>query len=64
MIKFIELSVIVVLVLLTYLVFRQERFIQSFEKTLQTKQFNFGRDSKGYSQADKYLSEYIQPHPN
>jgi hypothetical protein len=59
MIKFTEVVVTIILVLLIYQTFKNEQFAQTFSGALASKRFNFQNDAMGYSQADKYLASVI-----
>lgn len=57
--KFCEVCLIIIIVLLIYLVFRGESFIQSVTDTRRTREFNFKPDAHGWSQADYYLQSKL-----
>lgn len=54
--KFCEIAIIIVIILLIYIVFRTENFIQSVGATSRAREFNFKNDAHGYSQADHMLA--------
>jgi hypothetical protein len=58
--KFTEVVVSIILVLLIYQTFKTEKFVQTFSDALATKNYNFKNDKYGYSQADKYLASQLR----
>lgn len=56
--KFLEAMCAVIIVLLAYIILRQEKFI-SVTEAIAAKEFNFGRDKNGYSEADKFLKTQL-----
>lgn len=57
--KFYEACIIIILVLLIYIIFKAEKFTNTFAKGLAAREFNFKNDKNGYSQADKYLATIL-----
>ena len=57
--KFIETCIVIILILLVYIVFRNEKFIGTFSQVLEAKNFNFKNDPSGYSGADRYLATLL-----
>lgn len=57
--KFCEIAILIVLILLVYLVFRGEHFIQTVSETIKSREFNFKPDAHGRSQADYVLADLI-----
>ena len=58
MIKFVEAACCVIIVLLAYIILKQEKFM-GFAETIKAKEFNFKNDARGYSEADKYLKTIL-----
>lgn len=56
--KFLEAMCAVIIVLLAYIILRQEKFI-SFTEAVAAKEFNFKHDAQGYSQADRFLKTQL-----
>jgi hypothetical protein len=64
--KFMEICVIIVIVLLLYIAYTQEKryrvyenFVGSFSQALANKEFNFKPDLSGWSHADHALTELV-----
>ncbi len=57
--KFIEACIVLILILLMYNIFKTEKFIDTVSHAISSMEFNFKNDAKGYSEADKYLKNYL-----
>lgn len=57
--RFTEVVLVIILILLIYQTFKTEKFVQTFSQALASKNFNFKNDARGYSEADKYLSQIV-----
>lgn len=57
--KFCEVLCLIIVLMLFYLIWRSERFVATFTDALASRQFNFGRDAAGYSEADKFLATQL-----
>ncbi len=58
MTRFLEAACCIIIVLLAYIILRQEKFI-SFTETVKAKDFNFKHDMRGYSEADVHLKNLL-----
>jgi len=74
--KFCEACCLIIIIILIYLVFRKEKFvigfdsnvtnkkegfIQTYADALNSKNYNFMYNAKGYSGADNYLKDSLHP---
>lgn len=53
--KFSEVCLLILVIVMLYIVFRAESFVQSVSDTAKSRKFNFSNDAYGYSAADKLL---------
>jgi len=56
--RFLEAMCAIIIVLLAYIILRQEKFI-SVASASAARKFNFEGDARGYSQADKFLKTQL-----